>query len=81
VLIEIEIPGGSEVQAIGRVAWSRAEVGPTKIVERSGVGIEFLGGSREALSAVEQYVDRVGRRSRRSGEAPAPATGPAPQVV
>lgn len=80
VLVEIEIPGGPEVQAIGRVAWSRADVSPTKIDERSGVGIEFLGGSREALSAVEQYVERVGRRARRSGEASAPATGPAPQV-
>ncbi len=81
VLVEIEIPGCPEVQAIGRIAWARPEAGHTKTEERSGVGIEFLGGSREALGAVEQYVDRVARRNRRSSEASVPKSGPAQQVV
>lgn len=78
VLVEIEIPGGPEVQAIGRIAWARAEVGATRVDERAGIGIEFLGGSHEALTAVEQYVDRVGRRQRRGTDATPQSTTPGP---
>lgn len=70
LLVEIEIPGGPEVQAIGRVAWSRTAPAAATDDGRPGIGIEFLGGSREGLSALELFVDRVERRGRRNPVAP-----------
>ena len=76
LLVELELPGGPEVQAIGRVAWRRAE-GNEGDAARPGIGIEFLGGSREQLTAVERYVERVGRRTRRpDAQAPTPSARP-----
>lgn len=77
LLIEISIPGEPEVQAIGRVAWSRVPHAAPSDEIRPGIGIEFLGGSREDLAAVERYVDRLARRSRRPASAPARIRGPA----
>jgi len=76
LLVEIALPDGPEVQAIGRVAWSRVTAaGIAEEAVRPGIGIEFLGASREDLAAVERYVDRLARRGKRRG-----ATAPAPSV-
>ena len=78
LLIEMTIPGGPNLQAIGRVAWSRAEITPSG--ERcSGIGVEFLGGSSEQLGALDDYITHVGRRSEkpaRSKTPPGPAANP-----
>jgi len=76
LLVELAIPGGPEVQAIGRVAWSRNAPAASAAERRPGVGIEFLGGSHESLSAVERYVDRMARRARRDAPTPAPRPRP-----
>ncbi|HKX45359.1 MAG TPA: PilZ domain-containing protein, partial [Planctomycetota bacterium] len=49
LLVELELPGSGEVQAIGRVAWSRAVPAASGVEQRPGIGIEFLGGSTEGL--------------------------------
>lgn len=68
LLVELEIPGGPAVEAIGRVAWRRAPQVDSEA--RPGIGIEFLGGSHEDFSAVEHYVERVARRTRRPEATP-----------
>jgi uncharacterized protein (TIGR02266 family) len=72
LLVELTLPGGSPVQAIGRVAWTRMTPGDGSESTRAGIGIEFLGGSPDDFEAVERYVDGVARRSTRRVAAPAP---------
>jgi hypothetical protein len=71
VLIEIDLPGDRTVQTVGRVAWTRttssAEKAPAGAAQgktESGVGIEFLGGPRHELQALESFVARTLRRRR-----------------
>ena len=54
--------GESHVEAIGRVAWTqRAMRGASSTGLDCGVGIEFLGGAAEQLSALEEFVSRGAR--------------------
>lgn len=57
VLVELSLPDGAQVEAIGRVAWTqrtlRAPSDPN-----CGVGVEFLGGAAEHFSVLEEYVRR-----------------------
>ena len=83
LLVELSIPGGQTVQAVGRVAWTRATLGssPTTPAGNTGAGersetgiwIEFLGGARDELHALERFVSRAtrARKSERSSTAPA----------
>ena len=75
LLVELEMPGGREVQAIGRVAWSRIDPADRGADERAGIGIEFLGGAPDDLVTVERYLERVAKRSRRTTAAPTPIPG------
>ena len=58
VLVEIHLPTGRSVEAIGRIAWTKRVVSPNTQEVRSGVGIEFLGGASEKLAALEDYISR-----------------------
>ncbi|MCZ6783213.1 MAG: PilZ domain-containing protein [Proteobacteria bacterium] len=75
LLLDIQIPNGPSVQAIGRVAWTRTTVTPSGIREESGIGVEFLGGSPEHFDALEDFIRRNThrRRKRRSPPVPQPA--------
>ena len=53
VLVELTLPDGRELQAIGRVAWSRRVMGPAKDV---GLGVEFLGTASEQFDALESFL-------------------------
>ena len=59
VLVELSLPDGEQVEAIGRVAWTQYTMrnGSSKGLD-CGVGIEFLGGATEQLSALEQFIER-----------------------
>ena len=59
VLVELSLPDGEQVEAIGRVAWTQYSMrnGSSKGLD-CGVGIEFLGGATEQLSALEAFVKR-----------------------
>src|SRR2546427_1720661 len=58
VLIELSLPDGGQVEAIGRVAWTQYAMrsASTPSGPDCGVGIEFLGGAAEQLSALEAFV-------------------------
>jgi Tfp pilus assembly protein PilZ len=77
VLVELEIPGGRQIQIAGRVAWTRvtlpfdgadAPAGGPALRAEPGVGIEFLGGRREERIALERFVARSIRRRRRDSD-------------
>lgn len=65
VLLEISLPSGAQVEAIGRVAWTKRHLERSGPQLDSGVGIEFLGGASSQLSAIEEFV---ARRDERRGD-------------
>ncbi len=58
VLLELELPDGRAFETLGRVAWSRSVVGPGGAVE-AGCGVEFLGGSPEERTQLEEWLRRA----------------------
>ena len=57
LLVEVHLPGGKPVEAIGRVAWTRRIMKPQASDNESGIGIEFIGGASAQFAALEQYID------------------------
>jgi len=65
LLVELEIPGGKTVQTLGRVVWARSTTAaemPAGKNPEPGIGIQFVGGAREEIEALEQFVTRTIRR-------------------
>ena len=67
VLVELEMPGGRSLQAVGRVAWTRVPVeesgdaspaGGSSHPLEPGVGVQFLGGPRGDMQALDQFVSK-----------------------
>jgi Tfp pilus assembly protein PilZ len=81
LLVELEIPGGQQVQAVGRVAWTRTTLmaaDPAGKNRESGIGIQFLAGRQDNLEALEQFVKRTIRQRRIAPDAAGSLT-PTPQ--
>jgi Tfp pilus assembly protein PilZ len=57
LLIEIKLPTGQPLEAIGRVAWVKRAVSANPRENVSGVGIEFLGAASEHFEALEAYIN------------------------
>ena len=69
VLLELEIPGGRQVQAVGRVAWTKTPLAagaPAGNNDPVGIGVDFLGGPRHQVLELEQFIARSLRRRRLS---------------
>jgi len=60
VLVEIELPQGGAIEAVGRVAWSRKILGTQGKVEGSGVGVEFVGGAPGKRDPLNGLLERYG---------------------
>jgi uncharacterized protein (TIGR02266 family) len=58
VLVEIHLPDGLPLEAIGRVAWTRRVMTARERDRNAGVGVEFLGGAPEQFSALERFISR-----------------------
>ena len=58
VLVELSLPNGSQVEAIGRVAWTKRSLAAQGPELDSGIGIEFLGGVSTQLSVLDDFVTR-----------------------
>lgn len=58
LLLEFHLPDGRQLEAIGRVAWSKKIMNPREHDSDAGIGVEFLGGSPAHFSALEQYIKR-----------------------
>jgi hypothetical protein len=50
VLLELQLPNGSQIEAIGRVAWTKRTFKPGG-PPGAGVGVEFMGGPTEQLAS------------------------------
>ena len=59
VLIELQLPNGSQVEAVGRVAWTKRAVTSKRAQPDSGVGVEFLGGAADQLAALEDFINKA----------------------
>ena len=59
VLLEMTLPSGAPLEAIGRVAWQRRIITTTGTSNESGVGVEFLGAASEQLSALENFLETL----------------------
>jgi Tfp pilus assembly protein PilZ len=57
LLVEIKLPTGQPLEAIGRVAWVKRAVSANPRENVSGVGIEFLGAASEHFEALEAYIN------------------------
>ncbi len=58
ILLELKLPNGAPLEAIGRVAWTKRVMTPHERNREAGVGIEFLGGVAEHFSALQEFIDR-----------------------
>jgi Tfp pilus assembly protein PilZ len=59
VLLELQLPNGSQIEAIGRVKWTRRAMSPGASQPDTGVGVEFLGGASDQLAALDDYLSRL----------------------
>lgn len=59
LLVELKLPDGSPLEAIGRVAWTKRVLGVPEGEDSVGVGVEFIGGSPEDLARLENFVDEL----------------------
>ncbi len=59
LLVELKLPDGSPIEAIGRVAWTKRVLGGPDGEDSVGVGVEFIGGSPEQLERLEHFVDQL----------------------
>ncbi|NNL67064.1 MAG: hypothetical protein HKP30_12525, partial [Myxococcales bacterium] len=66
LLVELDLPSGDSVEAVGRVAWVKKRVSPE--TER-GVGIELVGGIPEQLESLQAFVSKRDRRRGPGGPA------------
>ena len=57
ILIELQLPTGAPLEAIGRVAWTRRIMSPNENETEAGIGVEFLGAAPEQFSQLEQFID------------------------
>jgi uncharacterized protein (TIGR02266 family) len=66
VLVEIHMPEGEPIEAIGRVAWSKTVLATSGEAEDSGVGVEFLGSSGDQLNALANFLELPADPAKRS---------------
>ena len=57
VLLEIGLPSGSAIEAIGRVAWTKRVLSPDGRDREAGIGIEFMGGVSGELAQLTAFIE------------------------
>jgi len=59
LLVEVHLPNGAPVEAIGRVAWTKRVMTAHTRAADSGIGIEFIGGAADQFAALDEYIQRL----------------------
>lgn len=54
LLVEVDLPGGDTIEAVGKVAWSRRILGTAE--SEDGIGVKFIGATAEQMLALESYL-------------------------
>ena len=79
LLVEVHLPTGVPLEAIGRVAWTKRVMTPHARAAESGIGIEFIGGASDQFAALEDYIlalaDRASESENRTASEPEDAGG------
>lgn len=68
LLVELKLPGGRDVEAVGRVAWVKRSLAPER---ETGVGVELVGGVPDQLASLQAFVSRSSRARPRGTRGPA----------
>ena len=55
VLVELTLPDGRELEAVGRVAWSRRSLAPEG-ADDVGLAVEFLGAASDEFAALDAFL-------------------------
>ena len=60
MVVTIDVPEEGELQLVGQVVWTRRSLrqSETGEIEPAGNGVEFAGGSRAELEALDLYLKR-----------------------
>jgi uncharacterized protein (TIGR02266 family) len=64
VLVEVALPGGESIEAIGRVAWTRER--PRDDGTDTGIGLQFVGAGAEAITRLERFLRTRGEVDERA---------------
>jgi uncharacterized protein (TIGR02266 family) len=56
VLLEVALPGGQAIEAVGRVAWARRVMRAGTEEEDAGIGVQFVGTTGEEMDTLESWV-------------------------
>jgi uncharacterized protein (TIGR02266 family) len=56
VLLELSLPGGQGIEAVGRVAWARRVMRVGADEDDAGIGLQFVGTTAEEMNALETWV-------------------------
>lgn len=56
VLLELSLPGGRTIEAVGRVAWARRVMRVGTEEDDAGVGLQFVGTTAEEMDTLETWV-------------------------
>ena len=64
LLLEFDLPDGHQLEALGRVAWTKRDLAREEPRSEEGIGIEFMGGVSRQWRALDTLLDD---RSRESG--------------
>jgi len=62
LLVEVHLPSGVPLEAIGRVAWTKRVMTAHARAADSGIGIEFIGGAADQFAALEEYIENLAIR-------------------
>jgi Tfp pilus assembly protein PilZ len=66
LLVELQLPSGEDIDAVGRVAWVKKSMAPR--AER-GIGVELLGATSEELASLQSWIARSRGESHERGAA------------
>jgi uncharacterized protein (TIGR02266 family) len=56
VLVEVTLPGGETIEAVGRVAWTRRSA--RLDAADAGIGLQFVGAAAESIARLEDFLRR-----------------------
>ena len=62
VLLELSLPGGRSVEAVGRVAWARRAMPVDDDPSDAGIGLQFVGTHGEEMAALESWLRERAQR-------------------
>ncbi|MDJ0786965.1 MAG: PilZ domain-containing protein [Myxococcota bacterium] len=60
LLVEIHVPEGETIETVAKVAWSKTVIDPHAGATENAIGVQFVGGNRDAIRKLEHVLDGSG---------------------